>query len=115
MDVFKYTFNEDEWQIYIIEDKDEVIEDLESDALTKFDECELYFRRGAISRRNVIHEIFHVYFSYCYLGTTNNINVYDFEEIAAELISHKYDRIGKVADEVYNKLCQLRDKKVEKK
>ena len=111
MEHFTYSFNEDIWNIYLIEDNDDVITDEDVAALTKFEDKELYFRRSEISKEIIIHELTHVYFGYCFLADTNEITLADAEEIFAALLSHKYYRIGQVTNELYQKLIELRDKK----
>lgn len=115
MNFFKYTFNEDEWGIYLIEDDDDVIADENAAAVTKFDDKELYFRRGDIGIDVILHELWHVYFGYCFLGDTNEVSLADMEEISAALFSHKAYRILEVTEDLYSKLCMLRDKKKGKK
>ena len=114
MECFKQQFNEDTWTVYLVEDEDYVVIDEGAGAVTDFNDKELFFRRGDISKEIIRHELFHVYFGYCFLGDTTELGLSDMEEIAAALIAHKYDQIGKVSDELYKKLCKLRDKKKRK-
>jgi hypothetical protein len=107
---FKYNFNEDEWVIYLIEDNDHVITDEHIAAEVKFDEREIYFRKSEISLKVVLHEIWHVYFSYCYLNDTNSIELSDFEEITACLFSDKCESMLNTAKTILNRLLDIRHK-----
>jgi len=110
MEYFNYTFNDDEWTIYLIEDGDDVIADEDAVAQTKFDEKEIYFRRSHYTMIHVIHELCHVYFGYCYLENTTEITIADFEEIACTLFSHNADKIRTSSQIIYQKLNDLKDK-----
>lgn len=110
MDYFKYIFNEDSWNIYIIDDEDHHIADEDASAETSFDTREIYFRKSALTERIVKHEIWHVYFGYCYLSDVPDLTQHQVEEVSAALFEDKSERMEFVAKDVYEKLKQLKDK-----
>lgn len=110
MDFFKYSFLGDEWNVYLIEDDDNVITEENAAALTKFEERELYFRKSHYNLITVKHEIGHVYFSSLYLEDTNSIPIADIEEIVCTLISYKAEQIVSDAIKVKEKLDELKRK-----
>lgn len=109
MDYFRYTFNEDQWMVYLIDDEDNVISDEGTAAEVKFDEREIYFRRSEVSIKNILHELWHVYFSYCYLSDTSDIELSDFEEITASLFADKAIRMIETAKDIEIKLNKLKE------
>ena len=109
MDFFKYTINEDEWTIYLIDDDDMVISDEDTAADTDFSKKELYFRKGDLALNIVMHELWHVYFGYCYLTDTSELSLSDMEEISAALFSDKGIRMIDRSKDMYNKLLELRE------
>ena len=113
MDYFKYQFNEDTWTIYLIEDDDNVVADEDAAAETKFEEKEIYFRKSELSESTVRHELWHVYFGYCYLMDATSISTHDIEEITASLFADKGSKIIEKSIEVHKKLVELLSKKEE--
>lgn len=111
MEFFKYQFNEDEWVIYLLDEDDTVLTDEDIEAEVKFAEKEIYFRPDGINLKTILHELWHVYFGYCYLGATNDITLSDMEEITSELFADKAQRIIKRAEDIQQRLEKLRDKK----
>lgn len=110
MDYFKYTFNEDEWNIYLIEDDDNDISDEDAAAEVKFENREIYFRKNALSVNTVKHELWHVYMGYCYLSDATELSPHSMEEISASLYADKGDIMSRRATEIYEKLKSLKDK-----
>jgi uncharacterized sporulation protein YeaH/YhbH (DUF444 family) len=110
MEYFKYHFCGDEWNIYLLDDDDNDTIDEDSAAATRFDDKELYFRKGHYSYLHIKHEVWHVYFSYCYLEHTNEIKIADAEEIAATLFSHRADLMIEQAKEIQDKLDSYKKK-----
>lgn len=110
MDFFKYTINEDEWNIYLTDDDDNVVSEEGSAAETDFDSKEIHFRRGEVELRTVMHELWHVYFGYCYLDDTTELSLGDTEEITATMFADKAEKIIARAKDIHNKLLELRDK-----
>jgi hypothetical protein len=110
MDYFKTYFNETEWCVYLIEDDDFELLEESADASTDFHKKELYFRKSEINFSTVLHETWHVYFSYCYLDDTNDLTLGDIEEVSAALFADKAQHMIKRAEEIYTKLKELRAK-----
>jgi hypothetical protein len=102
------TFNEDVWNLYLVDDNDEVIADPDAAAETDFPKKEIHFRRGDLDEEVVAHELWHVYINYCYLAHTS-ISVEDLEEVSAALFADKGERIIQRAKEVHKALKELRD------
>ena len=113
MDFFKYYFNEDEWTIYLIDDDDNVISEEHVAAEVKFAEKEILVRKNQINYRTISHELWHVYFKYCYLEDTGEMVLSDIEEVCASLFEDKGERILTKAKDIEKKLIELRDKNVE--
>ena len=111
MEYFKYQINEDEWTIYLIDDHDNVVSDEDNAATTSFSDKEMFFRKGDINIQHIRHELWHVYFGYCYLGDTNNITIDDLEEISASLFGDKAEKIIERARYIEKQLIKLRDTK----
>ena len=109
-DFFKVKFNEDDWCIYLIDDDDDTIIDKENEAETDFEKKEIHFRKSGINIVNVSHELWHVYFNYCYLSDTTEISLGDMEEITAALFSQKGAKILERSLEVLNGLNDLKKK-----
>lgn len=107
MDYITYTFNEDSWHIYVIEDEDNVTIDEDSEAETKFEQKELIFRKRATNYKIIAHELWHVYLSYCYLSDTHDIGIADFEEITAALFEDKAEIIIAKAKDIEQKLKKI--------
>lgn len=111
MDFFSYTFNEDIWQIFLIENDDEVIADSTTAAQVMFDNKEIYFRKESVNLTVVMHELVHVYMGYCYLGSTTDISNIDMEEIFAELFADKAEKIIERSKDIFKRLTELKDGK----
>lgn len=112
MDFFKTQINEDEWTIYLIENEDEdEVDGLLGGgvAATEFEAKELYFGKDDIYLACVLHELWHVYFKYCYLGDTSNIGLEDMEEITCALFADKAEKIIVRAKEIHEKLLAMRE------
>ena len=107
MDFIRYTFNEDEWNIYLIENDDNDIADEDAAAETKFLQKEIYFRKKDLLLNTVLHELWHVYMGYCYLADATELGVHSFEEISASLFADKGERIMIKAQDIYYKLKNI--------
>ena len=106
---FKQQFNEDDWVIYLIDDDDNIIADEDAGAETDFEKKEIYFRKSDLTLEIVMHELWHVYFGYCYLRHTENIGLNDLEEITCALFAAKGQKIITRSEEIFQKLTQIRD------
>lgn len=109
LDYFQYTINEDVWTVYLIDDDDDVIADASSAAEVKFQEKELYVRKGEISKEVLLHEIWHVFFGYCYLQNTVEMSLHDIEEVCASLFADRCEHMLNVTKEITDKLNQLKE------
>jgi hypothetical protein len=109
MDFIKTTLNEDNWNIFLIEDDDEVLSDSETAAEVHFADKEIYFKRSLVTLQIVLHEMWHVYFGYCYLSDTNDLSLDDIEEISAALFSDKAEKIISRGKEIYKRLIELKE------
>lgn len=109
IDYFKYQLNEEEWTIYLIDDEDEVIADENAAALTLHPQREMYFRKGELSTANVEHELWHVYFGYCFLDDTSSITLGDMEEVSAAMFVRRGRLIQKHAETILKRLIEMRD------
>ena len=107
-DFFKVQINEDTWNIYLVSDDDNVISDEDSAAETDFESKEIHFRRGNINLNLIMHELWHVYFGYCYLQHTADIGLGDMEEITAALFADKAEKIIVRSKEIYAQLLEMR-------
>lgn len=112
MDFIKYTFNEDEWTLYLIEDDDEVLSDTDTEAEVMHEKKEIYFRKSDLRLNVVLHELWHVYFGYCYL-TDASISCHQAEEISASLFADKGEKVLEKSRDIYRQLKKLRDNKGE--
>lgn len=110
MDFIKYSFNEDEWTIYLTDDDDDGLTDGQAEVF--FDKKEVYIKRGNLTLRVVKHELFHVYFAYCYTDSAN-LDALQVEEICSSLFEDKSEAMELRAKDIYKKLKVLRDTKKE--
>lgn len=95
----KYRFHDDDWTIYLISDNDLIISEENNAAEVRFEDREIYFRKGSLTLETILHELFHVYFGYCYLKHTNHMCIEDIEEVSAALFANKgQDMINKGKD-----------------
>lgn len=106
---FNLIINEDVWNVYLVPDEDTVISEEDSAADTSIKNKEMFFRRGEVTLKNVLHEIWHVYFSYSYLSDTTEMTTADVEEVSAALYADKEERMRVRANEIYKKLIEMRD------
>ena len=112
MDFFKTKIYDDEWCIYLIDDEDEVISDKDAAAEVRHEKKEIYFRRSELRLNIVNHEIWHVYFGYCYLDSAG-LDMHQTEEVSSSLFADKGATMIYKANEIYLKLLELRDKGVD--
>ncbi len=108
MEFFSITINEDTWNIYLIPDDDNVISEETSAADTSITNKEMFFRKGEVTLKVIMHELFHAYFSYCYLADTTEMTLNDIEEVSASLFSDKAEKIIVKAYEIHKRLLELR-------
>lgn len=108
MDFIKYNFNEDEWTLYVIEDDDDVTTENANGAEVVFEKKEIYFRKNELRLNIVLHELFHVYFGYCYL-TDAGLDAHQVEEVAASMFADKGELMFVKSKDILKKLKHLRD------
>jgi hypothetical protein len=106
---FKYIFNDDEWNIYVVDDDDTSIAEEGAGAQTDFYKKEIYFRKDEIGLDTVLHELWHVYFGYLYLEHIGEISVTQLEEITAALFADRGSKIIKRGEDILKKLIEMRD------
>lgn len=107
MDFIKETVGYDEWTIYLIDADDDVL-GLDADAEVLFEKKEIYFRRNELRLNVVLHELWHVYFGYCYLSDAS-LDMHQCEEISSSLFADRGEGIVIKGKDIYNKLKSLRD------
>lgn len=102
--------NEDAWNFYITDNEDTVISEEDAAADTDFEAKEVFIREGELSLGNIKHELWHIFFGYCYLSDTTEISLNDMEEISAALFCDKGERIIERAKEILKLLLELKEK-----
>lgn len=103
--VFKIQIKGDTWHCYLIPETDATIVDEGDIAATKFSDREIYFK--GTSDLDISHEIFHIYFGYCYVETAG-LSQGQTEEIACELYSHEKHNMNRTELEILNGLKLLK-------
>jgi hypothetical protein len=106
---FSITILDDIWQVYLVDDDDDVIADADCAAQTNAETKELYFRRGHISLSIIMHELWHVYFSSLHLHDTTSICLSDLEEITACLFESRAEAIINNAKKLQTELLARKD------
>lgn len=101
--------NGDIWNVYLVEDDDEVIAGESSSAETDFPNREIFVRRSSVELTVILHELWHAYAGYCYLAHTENISIDDAEEVAAALFSDRGQTMLAKGVEIHQALLKLRD------
>lgn len=110
MDFFKTVFSEDTWNIYLVDDNDDVIAEADSGAETDLEKKEIHFRKSQITLITVMHELWHVYFFYCHLEDTTELSLSDMEEISASLFCRRGEKIIERSYEIFHKLIELKNR-----
>lgn len=105
---FKIKIKGDNWNIYLIRESDNDVIDEGDIAVTRFSDRELYFK--GTSELDIAHEVFHVYFGYCYIETANLMQG-QMEEVACELYSHERHNMDKTIKDIETGLQKLKDEK----
>lgn len=109
MDFIKYTFYDDVWTIYLIEDDDLVASEEGTAAEVMHEKKEIYFRKDELRLNIVLHELSHVYFGYCYVMDAN-LDQHQLEEVAASMFADRAEIMLDKAKDICHKLKELRDK-----
>lgn len=107
MNFFRMTINDEVWTIYIVDDNDTVIADEDEAATTQFYDKEIYFRYSHIELPMIRHELWHVYWGYT---TTQDADLTEvqMEEVSAAMFSLRGEIITRKANEMYEKLQELK-------
>lgn len=108
MDFIKYTFNEDEWAIYLTDGEDIVLLGENTEAEVHFDKKEIYFSKDSLSLNIICHELWHVYFGYCYTSDAS-LEYNQLEEISSSLFADKGERMINTAKDIFKQLKKLKD------
>lgn len=104
--------NEDKWTIRIVTSK-EMKKHADGDKNTSglcvsFDKT-IFIRDDSVDYNTIAHELFHAYFSYLCLSSTNDIKLADAEEIAAEMFAAKGEIMVKKAKQFTRELKKLHE------
>jgi hypothetical protein len=105
----KRKINEQKWTIKIVTLKEmkKIADDTHTSGLCMASEKTIYIREDSVDYTTIAHELFHAYFSYLCLSSTNDISLDDAEEIAAEFFAAKGEAIVKKAKGVTRDLLKL--------
>ena len=103
--------NGDLWTIYLAADDDDVIATEDAAAETDFVSREIYVRRSELELSVILHELWHAYAGYCYLGDTTDMTIADAEEVAAALFADRGATMSAKANEIYGALVAIRNGK----
>lgn len=98
------------WTFKIISSKEmeEISEEKEPCAgLTVSSEKTVYIDNEDVNYLIIAHELYHVYFSNCYLDDTNDITLLDFEEVAAGLFADRGEEMVRKAKKITRDLQKL--------
>lgn len=107
---FKVFIFGEEWTMYLIDDDDNVLLNKDSGAETDLETQEIHFKRGEIKLVTVLHELWHAYFSYTFTYTAE-LDYKQTEEVSAEMFAYQCNKIITQANDIYQKLVELRDQK----
>ena len=76
----------------------------DSQGITIKDKLKVEFSIDHFSLSLIRHELMHVYFSSCCIGSTGEMTVDDYEEIAAEIIEFHGEDICRTSKKIFNTL-----------
>lgn len=107
MNFFKTTFNDEPWVVYLVDDDDDVVATDDAEAEIDLQLKEIYFRKGMLTIEKVRHELWHLYFNYCFVETAN-LEMAQVEEVTCELFAYRGPTIIQRADEMFAQLLQLK-------
>jgi len=112
MKIIKHKVKDIEWSFQILEN--EAFENKHgkgAHGITDKEEFEVDFRFTSFSLKLVKHEVFHTYVGSCCIGSIDNLNSDDMEEISAEIHELHDEDMKKLATKVYNSLKSPKDTK----
>ncbi len=101
---FSITISGDRWKYRALDSKSfEVKHGEDASAATSNDKKVMEFDLAHLSRKTVIHELFHAHCRYLYLGSSS-IAWEEFEEIVAEMLEERLDLISEQATRMLEKM-----------
>lgn len=111
----KRRINEDRWTISILSDREmkKLAGDKNTSGLCIASEKSIYIRQDSVDYQTIAHELYHAYWSYLYLSSTNDIKLDDAEEISAEFFANKGEIMVKKAKALTRDLKKLQKGKEE--
>lgn len=109
MEYIKWTFNEDVWTLYLTEADDAVLLEDDNVAEVQFDKKEIYFSKDSLTLDIVCHELWHVYFAYCYTSDAG-LDYRQVEEVSSSLFADKGEKIINTAKDILKELKKLKSK-----
>ncbi len=101
--------HKDKWTIEIVSAKamKKLADDEDVTGLCQETEKTISIREDSIQYEIVAHELFHAYWSYLYLGDTNNIKLDDMEEIGASFFAAQGVEMVRKAKKITRDLQKL--------
>lgn len=113
MKTVRFSYKGDVWNVYLVPapEMEHLAGDNETPAFVEPLDQEIYFSDDSeLKMHNVLHELWHVAFSYQYVATAN-LNSDQMEEVSAEVFSLESERLVRLAYELLQALKELRDLK----
>lgn len=113
MKTVRFSYKGDTWNVYLVPapEMEHLAGDNETPAYVEPLDQEIYFSDDSeLNMPNVLHELWHVAFSYQYVATAS-LNSDQMEEVSAEVFATEAERILKLAYDLLLALKELRDLK----
>lgn len=113
MKTVRFTFKGDLWNVYLVPaaEMEHLAGDADVPAYVEPIDQEIYFSDDSeLNLPNVLHELWHVAFSYQYIASAN-LTSDQTEEVSAEVFSTDGERLVRLAHELLTVLKELRDLK----
>jgi hypothetical protein len=112
----KVTIKDIEWTFFVIDDNFyEKIYGKDSHGITIKDDLAVYIKKSSLSKKLIIHELFHTYVSSCCVNSMTELHSSDMEEISAEIVEFHLDDIANHSKKIYNRLSRDLKKEAESK
>lgn len=73
-------------------------------AMTLTDKKTIDFNKKSFTIETVRHELFHVFHYGLYLGSAEDLNKDDYEEILAEMVSNNLEKMIRISNKIYKEL-----------
>lgn len=106
----KAKINDDRWLIKVVSFKEMAKladGDVHTSGLCLAHEKTVFIREDSVDYSTIAHELYHAYFSYLCLHSTNDISLADAEEISADFFASKGEIMMKKAKQITRKLQNL--------